>query len=227
MTSTKLHTRKVSFNTVLVAICERGVIETAAGVSLIVLLTLPKMDEYFESSLILHLAVQHMLLIVAGFIVAQGLDRLILVVGVFKESVAKAYSALLRLSVRFNRRGWLAFATGTLVVVYWHFPSSFNAALANEAVHGEMHVTLLIAGSLFFVGFKLLTPNLRILTYIAGCKAMAIFGAYLIVSPVVIYRSFPHPEQVEAGAAMVGMCIASDAVILPVWLRRLFTSSGT
>lgn len=222
MTSTKLHTRKGSFNTVIVTHCERGIIETAAGISLIVLLTLPKMDEYFESSLMLHLAVQHMLLIVAGFIVAQGLDRLILVIGVYKESVAKAYSALLRLSVKFNRRGWLAFTTGTLLVVYWHLPSNFSAALANEAVHGEMHISMLVAGSLFFVGFKLLTPNMRILTYIAGCKSMQIFGAYLIVSPVMIYGSFPQPEQVEAGAAMVGMCIASDAVVLPVWLRRLF-----
>jgi cytochrome c oxidase assembly factor CtaG len=227
MTSTKLHTRKGSFNTVLVTHCERGIIETAAGVSLIVLLTLPKMDEYFESSLVLHLAVQHMLLIVAGFMVAQGLDRLILVIGVFKESVSKAYSALLRLNVKFNRRGLLAFTTGALILVYWHFPSNFNTALANESIHGEMHVSLLIAGSLFFVGFKLLTPNMRILTYIAGCKAMQIFGACLIVSPVMIYGSFPQPEQVEAGAAMVGMCIASDAVILPVWLRRLFMRSGT
>jgi hypothetical protein len=58
--------------------------------------------------------------------------------------------------------------------------------------------------------------------YILGCKAMAIFGACLLVSPIVIYGAFPYPEQAQAGAAMVAMCVASDATIIPLWLRRFF-----
>lgn len=85
-----------------------------------------------------------------------------------------------------------------------------------------MHVALIVTGSLFFVGFKLLTSNMRLLTYILGCKAMAIFGAYLLVSPIVIYGAFPYPEQAQAGAAMVAMCVASDATIIPLWLKRFF-----
>jgi len=52
---------------------------------------------------------------------------------------------------------------------------------------------------------------------------MAIFGAYLLVSQVALYSYFPYYEQAEAGAAMVVMCLASDATIIPLWLRRFFS----
>jgi cytochrome c oxidase assembly factor CtaG len=218
--------QKEAAREVVLPLCRRGLVEVAFGVGVIIFLTLPQLDETFDSNLVLHLAVQHMFLIVGGFVVAQGLDRLVLVVSVFKESVARAYTELLRLNVRFNKRGVLAFAVGGLVIAYSHLPSSFNAALTSELVHAEMHVTLIVAGSLFFVGFKLLTPNMRLLTYILGCKAMAIFGAYLLVSPIVIYGAFPYPEQAQAGAAMVAMCVASDATIIPLWLRRFFSKKA-
>jgi cytochrome c oxidase assembly factor CtaG len=211
---------------VVLPICKRGLVEVAVGVGIIIFLTLPQLDEIFDSNLVLHLAVQHMFLIVGGFVAAQGLDRLVLVVGAFKESVARAYTELLRVNVRFNRRGVLAFVVGGLVVVYSHLPSSFNAALTSEVVHAEMHVALIVAGSLFFVGFKLLTPNMRLLTYILGCKAMSVFGAYLLVSPFVIYGSFPYPEQAQAGTAMIAMCVASDATIIPLWLKRFFSKKA-
>jgi hypothetical protein len=51
---------------------------------------------------------------------------------------------------------------------------------------------------------------------------MAILGAYMLVTPAVLYNYFPHYEQIEAGAAMVAMCLASDATVIPLWLRRLF-----
>ncbi len=222
MTSTKQRTREVD-RRIVYPLCRRGLIETAAAASLITILRLPQLDEVFDSNLVLHLAVQHMLLIVAGFLVAQGLDRLILAAGAFKESVARGYSELLRVNVRFNPRGVLAFVAGGLAIAYSHLPSNFNAALTDDLIHVEMHLALIVAGSLFFVGFKLLTPNMRLLAYILGCKAMAIFGAYLLVSPVVVYGTFPYPEQAEAGVAMVGMCVASDATIVPLWLRRYFS----
>lgn len=207
---------------IVLPLLKRGFSEVALGVGVIVFLTLPQLDEMFDGNLVLHLAVQHMLLIVGGFLAAQGLDRLVLAGGAFRKSVAKAYTQLLRVNVRLNRRGVLTFAAGGLMLAYSHLPSSIDAALASEFVHAEMHVLMIVAGSLFFVGFKLLTPNMRLLAYILGCKGMAIFGAYLLVSPVLVYGGFPYPEQAQAGAAMVGMCVASDVTIIPLWLRRFF-----
>jgi hypothetical protein len=86
-----------------------------------------------------------------------------------------------------------------------------------------MHTSMLFAGLLIYAGFRMLSPNMRLFTYLLGCKGMAIFGAYLLVSPIVVYGSYPFYEQAEAGAAMVAMCVASDATIIPIWLRRYFS----
>jgi hypothetical protein len=86
-----------------------------------------------------------------------------------------------------------------------------------------MHASTFFAGILIYVGFRMLSPNMRLLTYLLGCKGMAIFGAILVVSPVVVYGSYPFYEQAEAGAAMIAMCVASDATVIPIWLKRYFS----
>jgi len=44
---------------------------------------------------------------------------------------------------------------------------------------------------------------------------LKIFDAYLLVSPTAIYGTYPHSEQLEAGTAMIAMCLASDAATIP------------
>ena len=111
----------------------------------------------------------------------------------------------------------------TAIIVFWHIPAILDAALLSYTVHLTMHASVFLAGLLIYVGSRWLSPNMRLLTYLLGCKGMAVFGAYLLVSPIVVYGSYPFYEQAEAGAAMVAMCVASDATIIPIWLKRYFS----
>jgi cytochrome c oxidase assembly factor CtaG len=122
-----------------------------------------------------------------------------------------------------NKRGLASLILAVAIIVLWHVPSMLDAALLSYPLHLIMHASMLLAGILIYVGFRMLSPNMRLLTYLLGCKGMAIFGAFLLVSPVVIYGSYPYYEQAEAGAAMVAMCVASDATIIPIWLKRYFS----
>jgi cytochrome c oxidase assembly factor CtaG len=122
-----------------------------------------------------------------------------------------------------NRSGWTSLALAGAIIVFWQVPTIFDAAVLSYRLHLIMHASMLFAGLLIYVGYRMQSPNMQLLTYLLGCKGMAIFGAYLLVSQIVVYGPYPFYEQAEAGAAMVLMCVASDATTLPIWLKRYFS----
>jgi cytochrome c oxidase assembly factor CtaG len=170
------------------------------------------------------LLVSDMLLLVAGFFIAASL-RIFLSAGRLMSSRLTEVSKSLSLANRvLNRKGWPSLVGAALIIGFWHVPSVLDAALLDYGLHWIMHVSVFFAGVLIYVGFTRLTLGMRLLTYLLGCKAMLILGAYMLVSPIVVYGSYPYPEQLEAGTAMVAMCLASDATIIPLWARRYFKS---
>jgi cytochrome c oxidase assembly factor CtaG len=164
-----------------------------------------------------------LLLLLAGYWFASSLYSFLYVGKALSETIAHVASRLSSLNRSWNRKGLISLGIVAFIVIFWHIPVVLDAALLSYSLHLIMHTSMLVAGFLIFVGFRQLSPNMRLLTYLLGCKGMAIFGAILIVSPVVVYGSYPFYEQAEAGAAMVAMCVASDATIIPIWLRRYFT----
>jgi cytochrome c oxidase assembly factor CtaG len=168
------------------------------------------------------LMVSDLLLLLAGYWLASSLNSFLFVRGQSSVSIASVYSSLGSLNKMLNRRGLVSLALALFLIAFWHVPAVLDAALLSYQLHVMMHLCTFFAGVLIFVGFRVLSPNMRLLAYLLGCKGMAIFGAYLLVSPIVVYGSYPFYEQAEAGAAMVAMCVASDATIIPLWLRRYF-----
>ena len=167
--------------------------------------------------------VSDILLLIAGYWLAGSLNAFLSVGGLLSDFLARVYAGLSRVNRSFNRKGLVSLSAALLIIALWYVPAILNFVLLQSALHLVMHVSLLFAGGLIFVGFRRLSSNMRLLSYLLGCKGMAIFGAYLLVSPVALYRYFPYYEQAEAGAAMVAMCVASDATIIPLWLRRFFS----
>jgi cytochrome c oxidase assembly factor CtaG len=166
--------------------------------------------------------VSDILLLIAGYMLASAVNIFLEVGSSLSEPVGRAYSHLTSLNRFVNKKGLVSLGAGIVIVALWYVPTILEAALLQFELHLLMHMSLLFAGGLIFVGFQRLSTNMRLLSYLLGCKGMAIFGAYLLVSGSVLYGSFPYPEQAEAGAAMVAMCFASDATIIPLWLRRYF-----
>jgi cytochrome c oxidase assembly factor CtaG len=186
---------------------------------------------YFELSSALNVApevllmVSDILLLLAGFLIAASL-RTFLYAGRHLSNRLMAASSFLGLVNRVvNRRGVPSLTVAALIIAFWHVPSVLDAALLQYELHWVMHISIFFAGVLIYVGFTQLTLGMRLLTYLLGCKAMLIFGAYLLVSPIAVYGSYPYPEQLEAGTAMIAMCLASDATLIPLWVKRYFSKS--
>lgn len=168
------------------------------------------------------LMVIDLLLLLAGYWLASSLYSFLSIGRTFSESLASIYSRLNSVNKVLNRRGWASLVLAEGIIVFWHLPTILDAALLSYKLHLIMHASMLFAGILIYVGFRMVSPNMRLFTYLLGCKGMGIFGAYLLVSPIIVYGSYPFYEQAEAGAAMVGMCLASDAMVVPIWLKRCF-----
>jgi len=169
------------------------------------------------------LMVIDLLLLLAGFWFAGSLNALLTVGALLSNSLLCVRSRLGSINKALNRKGWGSLILAAGIIVFWHVPAILDAALLSYTLHLIMHASMFVAGLLIYVGSRWLSPNMRLLTYLLGCKGMAVFGAYLLVSPIVVYGSYPFYEQAEAGAAMVAMCVASDATIIPIWLRRYFS----
>jgi cytochrome c oxidase assembly factor CtaG len=163
------------------------------------------------------------LLLLAGFFGAASL-RIFLSVGRrMSRKLMEASSFLASSNRMVNRGGLPSLIAAALIIGLWQVPVILDAALLNYELHWIMHVSLFFAGVLIYVGFTRLTMGMRLLTYLLGCKAMLILGAYLLVSPVAVYGTYPYPEQLEAGTAMIAMCLASDATLIPLWVKRYFS----
>jgi hypothetical protein len=167
--------------------------------------------------------ISDILLLIAGYWLASSLNAFLSVGGLLSDFLARVYSGLARVNRSLNRKGLVSLSIALLIIALWYVPTILIAVLLQFSLHLLMHVSLLFAGGLVFVGFRRLSSTWRLLSYLLGCKGMAIFGAYLLVSPAVLYSYFPYYEQAQAGAAMVAMCVASDATIIPLWLRRYFS----
>ena len=164
-----------------------------------------------------------LLLLLAGYWLANSVYLFLFAGRLLSGFMVEVCSRLSLWNRIVNRRGLVSLVLAGGIIVFWHVPLIMDAALLSYGLHLIMHASTLFAGFLIFVGFRMLSPNQRLLTYLLGCKGMAIFGAYLCVAPIVVYGSYPFYEQAEAGATMIAMCVASDAAIIPVWLRRYFT----
>ena len=169
------------------------------------------------------LMVSDILLLLAGFFIAASLRTFLSVGKLMSHKLAETSSFLASMNRVVNWRGMPSLAAAGFIIAFWHIPATLDAALLNYQLHWVMHVSIFFAGVLVYVGFTRLTLGLRLLTYLLGCKGMLILGAYLLVSPVAVYGSYPYPEQLEAGTAMIAMCLASDATIIPLWVRRYFS----
>jgi cytochrome c oxidase assembly factor CtaG len=184
---------------------------------------------YYELTAALNIApevllmVSDILLLLAGFLIAASF-RIFLSAGrLVSKKMMDASTFLGSTNRALNWRGLPSLVVAAAIIAFWHVPSILDAALLQYELHWVMHVSIFFAGLLIYVGFTRLTLGMRLLTYLLGCKGMLILGAYMLVSPIAIYGSYPYPEQLEAGAAMVAMCLASDATIIPLWVRRYFS----
>ncbi len=203
---------------------KRGFLRILLGLFL-VLAMLTSFGDYLDTTLTLHMIVQHAFYLAAGFLLTSGLDMLVLAESALSNTVSKAYAGLLRINATYNRKGFLSFLVAGLLVAYWHLPTNFDAAVLNHNIHVIMHSTFLMVGSLILVGSKLLTWRVRTILLLIPSKAMGLFGAFLMFTPGYVYSVYPAWEQSQAGLAMVVMMLGMDLTLVPFWLYKYFQTT--
>jgi cytochrome c oxidase assembly factor CtaG len=199
----------------------KGILRLILGI-LSVLAMLTPFGESLDSTLTLHMMVQHFFYLAGGFLIASGADLLILGSSKFSRSLTTFYSSLMKVNASVNKRGLFTFVIAGLLAAYWHIPATFDAAVLNEGVHVLMHFTFTVVGGLMFIGASLLTGRMRHALLLVPGKAMGIFGAFLMFTTLYVYPVYPTPEQTQAGLVMVVMMLVMDLTIVPYWLYKYF-----
>jgi cytochrome c oxidase assembly factor CtaG len=200
---------------------KKGLFRATLGVLCIASMLTP-FGESLDSTLTLHMVVQHFFYIAGGFLLASASDLIVLGASKFSRSLTRLYSRLMKVNASVNRRGLVTFLVAGLLTAYWHIPANFDAAVLNDNVHIMMHATFTIVGALMFIGAGLLTGRMRHILLLVPGKAMGVFGAFLMFTSLYVYPVYPAPEQTEAGLVMVVMMLLMDVVIVPYWLFKYF-----
>jgi len=202
-------------------VVKKGIFRTLLG-SFLIMSMLTPFGESLDSTLTLHMVVQHFFYLAGGFVLASGADLLVLGASKFSRNLLSIYAWLLKVNASFNRRGMLTFVIAAVLTAYWHVPVNFDAAVLDDNIHIMMHFTFTVVGGLLFVGSGLLTGRMRHFLVLLPGKAMGIFGAFLLFTTAYVYPVYPAAQQTETGLVMVVMMLLMDLTIIPYWLYKYF-----
>ena len=178
-----------------------------------------------DTSLTLHMIVQHAFYLAGGFLITSGADMLVLAGAGVSKKVSRVYSGLLRINATYNKKGLVTFLIAAALVGYWHLPVNFDAAVLDENIHIVMHTTFMVVGSLIFAGSKLFTWRVRTFLLLIPSKAMGVFGAFLMFTTGYVYSVYPQWQQTQCGLAMVVMMLGMDLTLVPYWLYKYFQTA--
>lgn len=99
----------------------------------------------------------------------------------------------------------IAWAAGVGAMAFWHIPAFFNAALSNEGLHIFEHLSLLIAGTIFWWPILAPAPEFRLspvpqgAAYLFGaCLACTSIGVLITFAPRLLYPSYAYPVDTYA-----------------------------
>lgn len=198
----------------------------AAGVLVVVGALLPVIDPYVDDSFPLHM-VQHMvLLFVAAPLLALGAPGLPFLLALPRGWRRRVNAVRGAVPVRRVRTVAALPATGVLaysaIVLVWHLPAVYDAALRSDAVHVTEHACFLAAGWLLWA--PLAAPVRRLdggrgvfYVFLSGFP-MSLVGAVLTLAPRPIY-----PQQTGTGT---GALAAQQLAGVLMWIPPAIASLG-
>jgi putative membrane protein len=201
----------------------------AAMVTLAVAL-LPPLAERADHGLVAHMVQHVLLLVVAAPLLALSAPLPTLL----RALPAGVAVGPWRRVLRSHARRWLAWVSATLVVssavmLVWHAPVLYEAALHHEAVHALEHVSFLATATAFWWAVGLGSPRPRgaaiAVVFVAALPGTAL-GAALTLAGGPWYRDYPSlADQQLAGVVMWGFAglayVLAAAVVFGMWLRSV------
>lgn len=203
----------------------------AAALATTAVALLPPLATRADHSLVVHMIQHVLLLVVAAPLLALGapLPALLWVLPGRGRTLA---AVPWRRVLRSHGRQWSAWAAGTLVVssvvmLAWHAPVLYEAAVHHEAVHALEHLSFLATATAFWWALGVGSPRPRgaavVVVFVAALPGTAL-GAALTLASRPWYPDYPSlPDQQLAGVVMWGFAglayVLLAAVLFGVWLR--------
>jgi hypothetical protein len=183
---------------------------------------LSKIGKSLDENLTTHIVLQHFLFIAAGFLLAFAPYSLLEVAPQLSHKASRARELVQRADLGADKLSLLLLTFAASLIVFWNFPAQVDAAAVNVALHAEAHASLLLAGSLIFVGSRFLSKRTRLVAPVIIGKAMGLYGMFLLVTPSAVYAAYPPYEQAYAGVVLLIIMLALDFTIMPLWLYSYF-----
>jgi putative membrane protein len=195
-----------------------------AGVAVTVLTVLPPIDPVVDASFVLHMAQHLVLMVVAAPLLALGAPGLPLLLARPVRSRRRVTAVRSSRAGRRARAGLTAPVTAlavfAVVVVGWHLPSLYTAALEDDVLHEAEHAVFLLAAWLLWL--PLASPDRALdggrgtLYVFLGGFPMIGVGAALVMAPRPIY-----PVQTGTGP---GALAAQQMAGVIMWVPPTFLS---
>lgn len=211
----------------------------AAGVVVLVVAVLPPLDPVIDRSFVLHMAQHLVLMFAAAPLLALGAGGVPLLLALPRRWRRRVVAVRAARPVRWARSPavlpGLGVAAFSGVLLVWHLPPVFDAALASDPVHIVEHASFLLAGWLLWAPLaaphRQLEGGRAVLYVFLSGFPMSLAGAILVMAPVPLYpaQTGTGPgalaQQQMAGSLMwippgllsVLLC----ALLVLAWLRRM------
>jgi len=147
-------------------------------------------DQYLFSA---HIVQHFVLALIVPPLLILGIPQWFAEVALKRPALARFEHEIARPPV-----SWLL---GVGVMIFWHIPTCFNSALANEGLHIIQHLSFLVTGVIFW--WPVLTPveshriaPLGAISYLFGaCLSCSLLGATLTFAHPGLYPAYIAPDD--------------------------------
>jgi hypothetical protein len=180
------------------------------------------MGQVLEQNLTTHIMVHDFLLLVSGFLFASASNSIIGVISQLSGTVSRIRNTLDRVCLGPRLSSVLTFGSAVSLIAFWYLPVQFNTSVASASSAAEMCLSLVFAGSLIFVGARVLSRRLKLIALVIVGKVLGLYGMFLLLTPQNVYSFYSNYEQGYAGAALLFLMLALDFTIMPLWLYDYF-----
>lgn len=182
-----------------------GKLGPRAGLLLLGILALPAMRSLMEGDMALHMLLQFPLILLDGWLLAQGLSE--------------QTKAELR---KWNHAGIAGLLAASLVLMFWMIPRALDMVLSDGTMEFWKFLTLIMAGMALELSWQ--SAGLIVRGFFLGnvLPMMMVVGWLYVEAPVRLCNAYLTDDQLRAGSGLLALAIAGSLV----WLLAFFMSGN-
>jgi plastocyanin len=157
----------------------------ALGIALSLFATVfPPLDAVAETNLVIHMA-QHFLIILGGILIGYSIYR--------------------NTDIKYSRSGkhaLLPIIPVVALLIFWHLPLTWDAAVLNPLTHVAEHVSFLFVGLSAGIFLLRLSTSTKFILLFLAISAHTVYGIFLYIQTSPVYPLYPIGQEQLLGLAM-------------------------